>query len=77
MTSLDVHTFADLVVRLGKKWLYTECDHCMGLDQLKLKHIKCISKGEKKMLTVVPSHMIMTDVSDVQREQLIFKNLLF
>ncbi|GLJ26170.1 hypothetical protein SUGI_0501990 [Cryptomeria japonica] len=72
---LDVQTFLDLVQ--SSSGTIQKADHYTGLGQRKPKHIKGTSKGEKRMLTVVPSHMLMTDVSDVKRETLIFKNLLF
>eukprot|EP01018_Ginkgo_biloba_P026724 Gb_32664 [translate_table: standard] len=48
-----------------------------NLDQRKPKRTKHTSKGEKKMFTIVPAHMLRTDVSDVKQETLIFENLMF
>jgi DNA ligase-4 len=40
-------------------------------------HIKSSRKGEKKSVSVVPSHLIQTDISDIKGETLIFSNMMF
>lgn len=72
---LDVQTFMDIVQ--SRSGTTETADYHADLDQLKTKCKRHASAGVKKILTVVPSHMLRTDVSNVKRETLIFTNLMF
>lgn len=48
-----------------------------GLQENKQKLKKSPRKGGKKSASVVPSHFIETDVSDVKGETLIFSKMMF
>jgi len=48
-----------------------------GMQDNKLKGVKSSKKVGKRNVSVVPSHFIKTDVSDVKGETLIFSNMMF
>lgn len=72
---LDVQSFVELVhssngtTQKGKGYGYVQ--------DSKPTHIKSSRKGEKKSVSVVPSHLIQTDISDIKGETLIFSNMMF
>eukprot|EP00252_Welwitschia_mirabilis_P019931 TRINITY_DN4748_c0_g2_i1.p1 TRINITY_DN4748_c0_g2~~TRINITY_DN4748_c0_g2_i1.p1 ORF type:complete len:1164 (+),score=257.65 TRINITY_DN4748_c0_g2_i1:141-3632(+) len=70
---LDVQAFIELVQSKTNSIGPRSCN----LNQQKPKRTKQVSRGERKALTVVPSHMLMTDISGVKRETLIFKDMTF
>lgn len=72
---LDVQTFTDLVQ--SRSVTTRAADYCADLDKVKPKRRRHASKGGNQILSVVPSHMLRTDVSNVKRETLMFLNLMF
>lgn len=72
---LDVQSFVELVhssngtTQKGKGY--------GDVQDSKPTHIKSSRKGEKKSVSVVPSHLIQTDISDIKGETLIFSNMMF
>lgn len=48
-----------------------------GKQDSKSKRMKSTKRGEKKNMSVVPSHFIQTDVSGVKGDSLIFSNMMF
>ncbi|XP_073003706.1 putative DNA ligase 4 [Typha latifolia] len=72
---LNVQAFVD-IVQSSNGNTHKGTDHAILQDHI-LKHIKPIKKGEKKNVSVVPSHFVQTDISDVKEETLIFSNMMF
>ncbi|KAK2646210.1 hypothetical protein Ddye_021405 [Dipteronia dyeriana] len=72
---LDVQSFVELVhssngtTQKGKEY--------GGLQYARPKVYKSSRKGEKKNASVVPSHFIQTDVSNIKGETLIFSKMVF
>ncbi|TXG61119.1 hypothetical protein EZV62_012482 [Acer yangbiense] len=72
---LDVQSFVELVhssngtTQKGKEY--------GGLQHVRPKVFKSSRKGEKKNASVVPSHFIQTDVSNIKGETLIFSKMVF
>jgi DNA ligase-4 len=48
-----------------------------GLQESRPKRMKSSKKGEKKNVSVVPSHLSQTDVSDIKGDSSIFSNMMF
>ncbi|KAJ6355003.1 hypothetical protein OIU77_005573 [Salix suchowensis] len=72
---LDVQSFIELVHSSNGT---TQNGKGYGdVQTSKPKHIKSSWKGEKKRVSVVPSHFIQTDISDIKGETLIFSNVMF
>ncbi|XP_052198672.1 DNA ligase 4 [Diospyros lotus] len=72
---LDVQSFVDLVHSSNSTtWRGTDYG---GMQDNKLKGVKSSKKVGKRNVSVVPSHLIKTDVSDVKGETLIFSNMMF
>lgn len=46
-------------------------------DSNKRKYIKSTGKGRKKSVSVVPSHLLQTDITGITEDSLIFSNMLF
>ncbi|OUZ99204.1 BRCT domain [Macleaya cordata] len=72
---LDVQSFVDLVHSSnGNTQRGTDYG---GSRDIKPKRVKSSSKGDKKNVSVVPSHFIQTDVSGVKEATFIFANMMF
>ncbi|KAK9213331.1 hypothetical protein WN943_002718 [Citrus x changshan-huyou] len=71
---LDVQSFVELVhssngtTQKGKEY--------GGLQDDKPKQFRSSRKGEKKNVSIVPSHFLQTDVSDIKGETSIFSDML-
>ncbi|KAJ8751040.1 hypothetical protein K2173_016221 [Erythroxylum novogranatense] len=69
---LDVQSFIELVhtsngtTQKGKE-----------VQDSKPTRFRASKRGDKKNISVVPSHLIQTDVSDIKGETLIFSNMMF
>ena len=48
-----------------------------GWQDSKRKYINSTGKGRKKSVSVVPSHLLQTDISGIKGDSLIFSNMLF
>lgn len=48
-----------------------------GLQNHGSKRAKSTKKGEKKNVSIVPAHLIHTDISGVKEETLIFATMMF
>nr|XP_029118623.1 DNA ligase 4 isoform X2 [Elaeis guineensis] len=72
---LDVQSFVDLVHSSNGN-TQRGTDHG-GLQNHGSKRVKSTKKGEKKNLSIVPAHLIHTDISGVKEETLIFANMMF
>lgn len=48
-----------------------------GLQDDKPKQFRSSRKGEKKNVSIVPSHFLRTDVSDIKGETSIFSDMVF
>ncbi|XP_038984742.1 DNA ligase 4 isoform X3 [Phoenix dactylifera] len=72
---LDVQSFVDLVHSSNGN-TQRGTDHG-GLQNHGSKHVKSTKKGEKKNVSIVPAHLIHTDISGVKEETLIFANMMF
>lgn len=48
-----------------------------GLQDDKPKQFRSSRKGEKKNVSIVPSHFLQTDVSDIKGETSIFSDMVF
>ncbi|KAL5141132.1 DNA ligase 4 [Glycine soja] len=71
----DVQSFIELVHSSNGT---TQRDTEYGSKQdSKPKRLKSSTRGEKKNLSIVPSHLIQTDVSSVKGGSLIFSNMMF
>ncbi|KAH1147512.1 hypothetical protein GLYMA_15G166700v4 [Glycine max] len=72
---LDVQSFIELVHSSNGT---TQRDTEYGSKQdSKPKRSKSSTRGEKKNLSIVPSHLIQTDVSSIKGGSLIFSNMMF
>ncbi|XP_044472398.1 DNA ligase 4 isoform X2 [Mangifera indica] len=72
---LDVQSFVELVHSSNGT---TQKGKDYGAPQdYKSKRVKSSRLGEKKNVSVVPSHFIQTDVSHIKGETLIFSNMVF
>ncbi|KAK4265577.1 hypothetical protein QN277_026608 [Acacia crassicarpa] len=72
---LDVQSFIELVHSSnGTTKASTEYG---GMQDGKSKRLKSSKREGKKNMSVVPSHLIQTDVSDVKGGSLIFSNMMF
>ncbi|TKY72770.1 DNA ligase 4 [Spatholobus suberectus] len=72
---LDVQSFIELVQSSNGT---TQRDTKYGSKQdSKPKRTKSFTMGEKKKMSIVPSHLIQTDVSSVKGGSLIFSNMMF
>ncbi|KAI3974480.1 hypothetical protein MKX01_017973 [Papaver californicum] len=71
---LDLQSFVDLVNSSNGN---TRGADYGGSQYNKPKRAKPSSKGDKKNVSVVPSHFLRTDVSGVTEETLIFENMMF
>ncbi|KAJ1378207.1 Nucleic acid-binding, OB-fold [Sesbania bispinosa] len=72
---LDVQSFIELVHSSNGT---TQRDTEYGSKQdSKPKRMKSSIRGEKKDMSIVPSHLIQTDVSSVKGGSLIFSNMMF
>uniref|UniRef100_A0A6N2NFW2 DNA ligase n=1 Tax=Salix viminalis TaxID=40686 RepID=A0A6N2NFW2_SALVM len=72
---LDVQSFIELVHSSNGT---TQNGKGYGdVQTSKPTHVKSSWKGEKKRVSVVPSHLIQTDISDIKGETLIFSNVMF
>lgn len=72
---LDVQSFIELV-HSSNGTTQREADNGDVQDD-KPKHVKALRKGEKKNVSIVPSHFIQTDVSYIKGETLIFSDMVF
>ncbi|MCL7033412.1 hypothetical protein MKW94_001154 [Papaver nudicaule] len=71
---LDLQSFVDLVNSSNGNTRGTDYG---GSQYNKPKRAKPSGKGDKKNVSVVPSHFLRTDVSGVTEETLIFENMMF
>ncbi|KAI3965743.1 hypothetical protein MKX01_010700 [Papaver californicum] len=71
---LDLQSFVDLVNSSNGN---TRGADYGGSQYNKPKRAKPSSKGDKKNVSVVPSHFLRTDVSGVTEETLVFENMMF
>ncbi|KAJ6752312.1 hypothetical protein OIU85_002715 [Salix viminalis] len=72
---LDVQSFIELVHSSNGT---TQNGKGFGdVQTSKPTRVKSSWKGEKKRVSVVPSHLIQTDISDIKGETLIFSNVMF
>ncbi|ONI27219.1 hypothetical protein PRUPE_1G074600 [Prunus persica] len=72
---LDVESFIELV-HSSNGTTQRGTDYG-ALQDTKTKHKKSSRKEEKKNLSVVPSHLVQTDVSSVKEDTLLFSNMMF
>ncbi|KAJ4833189.1 hypothetical protein Tsubulata_016060, partial [Turnera subulata] len=72
---LDVQSFIELVHSSNGTTQKTKEDGI--LQDTKSRQVKSSRKGERKNVSVVPSHFLQTDVSDIKEETLIFSNMMF
>ncbi|KAI8565875.1 hypothetical protein RHMOL_Rhmol03G0295200 [Rhododendron molle] len=71
---LDVQSFVELVHSSNGT---TQRDADYGVVQVdKPKRMKSSRKGEKKSVSVVPSHFVQTDISTIKGETLIFSSMM-
>ncbi|XP_004297907.1 PREDICTED: DNA ligase 4 [Fragaria vesca subsp. vesca] len=74
---LDVQSFIELVDSgNGTTQKGTGTDYG-GLQDDKKKHKRISKKEEKRNLSLVPSHLVQTDVSGVKEDSLIFSKMMF
>lgn len=71
---LDVQSFVELV-HSSNGTTQRGTDYG-GLQESRPKRMK-LSKGERKNISVVPSHLIQTDISDIKGGSSIFSNMMF
>ncbi|XP_047149361.1 DNA ligase 4 isoform X1 [Vigna umbellata] len=72
---LDVQSFIELVHSSNGT---TQRDTEYGSKQdSKPKRMKSSTRGEKKNMSIVPSHLIQTDISSIKGGSLIFSNMMF
>ncbi|KAF5194901.1 Dna ligase, partial [Thalictrum thalictroides] len=71
---LDVQAFMDLVHSSNGN---TRGVSYGGVQENKPKRMKSSRKGDKKTISVVPSHFIQTDVSGVKEATCLFANMMF
>ncbi|KAF7837964.1 DNA ligase 4 isoform X1 [Senna tora] len=72
---LDVQSFIELVHSSNRTTKGgTEYGH---KQDSKSKRTKSSKGGEKKSMSIVPSHLIRTDVSSIKGDSLIFSNMMF
>ncbi|XP_019417212.1 PREDICTED: DNA ligase 4 isoform X1 [Lupinus angustifolius] len=72
---LDVQSFIELVHSSNGT---TQWNTGFGKEQdSEPKKMKSSTRGQKKILSIVPSHLIQTDVSNVKGGSLIFSNMMF
>ncbi|KAJ6846948.1 DNA ligase 4 [Iris pallida] len=72
---LDVQSFIDLVHSSNGN-TQRGTDHG-ALGNQNMKQIKRTKKEDKKNISIVPTHLIQTDVSGVKEETLLFANMMF
>ncbi|XP_045789619.1 DNA ligase 4 isoform X2 [Trifolium pratense] len=71
---LDVQSFIELVQSSNGT---TQRDPEYGTNDSKPKRMKSSVRGEKKNVSIVPSHLSQTDVSGVKGGSLMFSNMMF
>ncbi|WJX24110.1 DNA ligase (ATP) [Trifolium repens] len=71
---LDVQSFIELVQSSNGT---TQRDTEYGSKDSKPKRMKSSVRGEKKNVSIVPSHLSQTDVSSVKGGSLMFSNMMF
>ncbi|KAE8651679.1 hypothetical protein Csa_021363 [Cucumis sativus] len=72
---LDVQSFVELVH--SSNGTTQRGTNNSGRQDSKGKYIKSIGKGRKKSVSVVPSHLLQTDITGITEDSLIFSNMLF
>ncbi|XP_008451173.2 DNA ligase 4 isoform X1 [Cucumis melo] len=72
---LDVQSFVELVH--STNGTTQRGTNNSGRQDSKGKYIKSIGKGRKKSVSVVPSHLLQTDITGITEDSLIFSNMLF
>ncbi|KAI4335354.1 hypothetical protein L6164_014007 [Bauhinia variegata] len=72
---LDVQSFIELV-HSSNGTTHRGTEHGSKQDS-KPKLMKSSKRGEKKNMSIVPSHLVQTDVSSVKGGSLIFSNMMF
>ncbi|CAI0555826.1 unnamed protein product [Linum tenue] len=72
---LDVQSFIELVH--SSNGTTTKVQEDGGPQYDKPARAKSSKRGEKKKVSVVPSHLIQTDVSEIKGQSLIFSNMMF
>ncbi|XP_023546648.1 DNA ligase 4 isoform X1 [Cucurbita pepo subsp. pepo] len=72
---LDVQSFVELVH--SSNGTTQRGTNNSGWQDSKRKYINSTGKGRKKSVSVVPSHLLQTDISGIKGDSLIFSNMLF
>uniref|UniRef100_A0A0E0KUV9 DNA ligase IV n=1 Tax=Oryza punctata TaxID=4537 RepID=A0A0E0KUV9_ORYPU len=73
---LDVQAFVD-IVHSSNGTTHRAADDDNGLKNVKVKQPRTNKKGEKKNVSIIPSHLMKTDISGLKGETLIFANTMF
>uniref|UniRef100_A0A0D9W947 DNA ligase n=1 Tax=Leersia perrieri TaxID=77586 RepID=A0A0D9W947_9ORYZ len=73
---LDVQAFVD-IVNSSNGTTHRAADDDNGLKNVNLKPSKTNKKVEKKNVSIIPSHLMKTDISGLKGETLIFANSMF
>ncbi|XP_038889085.1 DNA ligase 4 isoform X2 [Benincasa hispida] len=72
---LDVQSFVELVH--SSNGTTQRGTNNSGWQDSKRKYIKSTGKGRKKSVSIVPSHLLQTDITGITEDSLIFSNMLF
>ncbi|XP_037486985.1 putative DNA ligase 4 [Triticum dicoccoides] len=72
---LDVQSFVEIVHSSNGSMHKAEDDKSLKNDNL--KNPKINKRGEKKNVSIIPSHLMKTDISGLKGETLIFANTMF
>ncbi|KAF2935732.1 putative DNA ligase 4 [Oryza sativa Japonica Group] len=73
---LDVQAFVD-IVHSSNGTTHRAADDDNDLKNVKVKQPRTNKKGEKKNVSIIPSHLMKTDISGLKGETLIFANTMF
>lgn len=72
---LDVQAFVDIVHSSNGTMHRAADDNSLKNDNL--KHSRTNKRGEKKNVSIIPSHLMKTDISGLKGETLIFADMMF
>lgn len=72
---LDVQSFVEIVHSSNGTMQKAEDDKSLKNDNV--KHTRTNKRGEKKNVSIIPSHLMKTDISGLKGETLIFANTMF
>ncbi|KAF0894154.1 hypothetical protein E2562_034886 [Oryza meyeriana var. granulata] len=73
---LDVQAFVD-IVHSSNGTTHRAADDDNDLKNVNLKQPRTNKKGEKRNVSIIPSHLMKTDISGLKGETLIFANTMF